>query len=209
MPRHKGVNHLVLATRDLPATIRYWRDLLGLRLVAGLGREGGRLYFFELSARDLVGFFEWPEVEPVEEKDHGYPAKGPFIFDHLAITVEDHAALWRLKDSLDAAGFWVSEVIDHGFIHSIYTFDPNGVPLEFSVVIPGFDPRESPALVDREPSGVALEGPDPQPGHWPQPARPTPPEEWTAYPGEGRELLDAWRDKWSQKAGCSSTRKKP
>ena len=34
MARFTGINHLALATGDMDATIRYWRDLLGLRLVA-------------------------------------------------------------------------------------------------------------------------------------------------------------------------------
>ena len=40
--RYTGVNHLAMATRDMDATIRFWRDLLRMRLVAGLGRPGYR-----------------------------------------------------------------------------------------------------------------------------------------------------------------------
>ena len=35
--RYKGVNHLAMATGDMDRTTRFWRDLLGMRLVAGLG----------------------------------------------------------------------------------------------------------------------------------------------------------------------------
>ncbi len=35
-----GVNHLAMVTQDMDMTIRFWRDLLGMRLVAGLGRPG-------------------------------------------------------------------------------------------------------------------------------------------------------------------------
>jgi catechol 2,3-dioxygenase-like lactoylglutathione lyase family enzyme len=48
---YTGINHLAMATGDMDATIRFWRDLLGLRLVAGLGRPGYRHYFFEISPR--------------------------------------------------------------------------------------------------------------------------------------------------------------
>ena len=34
-PRYTGINHLAMATGDIDATIRFWRDLLGMRLVAG------------------------------------------------------------------------------------------------------------------------------------------------------------------------------
>ncbi|MGB2688020.1 MAG: VOC family protein, partial [Desulfobacterales bacterium] len=35
MAKYTGINHLAMATRDMDTTIRFWRDLLGLRLVAG------------------------------------------------------------------------------------------------------------------------------------------------------------------------------
>jgi hypothetical protein len=43
--------------------------------------------------------------------------------------VETEADLWTLKERLDAGLFWVFESIDHGFIHSIYSFDPTAFPL--------------------------------------------------------------------------------
>jgi catechol 2,3-dioxygenase-like lactoylglutathione lyase family enzyme len=186
MPTYTGINHLAMATRDMDATIRFWRDLLGMRLVVGLGRPGYRHYFFEISAHDMIAFFEWPEVEPVPEKDHGVPVKGPFAFDHVSIEVASEEDLWEIKDNLVAAGFWVSEVVDHGFIHSIYSFDPNQIPIEFSAAVPAVDVRRSPRMKDRRPGPVALEGPDPRPGHWPPVMRPTPREEREVYPGEGK-----------------------
>jgi catechol 2,3-dioxygenase-like lactoylglutathione lyase family enzyme len=42
MVKYTGINHLAMATRDMDTTIRFWRDLLGMRLVAGLGRPGYR-----------------------------------------------------------------------------------------------------------------------------------------------------------------------
>jgi hypothetical protein len=57
------------------------------------------------------------------------PVKGSFIFDHVSFGVETEEDLWELKEKLYAAGFEVSDVIDHGFIHSIYSFDSNGSPL--------------------------------------------------------------------------------
>ena len=35
-----ALNHLAMVTQDMDMTIRFWRDLLGMRLVAGLGRPG-------------------------------------------------------------------------------------------------------------------------------------------------------------------------
>ena len=142
MVKFNGVNHLAMATGDMDKTIRFWRDLLGMRLVAGLGRKGYRHYFFQISEDDLLAFFEWPGVEPATPKDHGRPVKGPFIFDHVSFGVSAEDELWELKDRLEAAGFPASDVIDHGFIHSIYAFDPNGIPIEFSHNVEGLDIRK-------------------------------------------------------------------
>lgn len=184
-PRFTGINHLALATGDMETTIRFWRDLLGMRLVAGLGRPGYRHYFFEISETDMVAFFEWPDAAPLPEKDHGVPVSGPVGFDHVSIAVASDDDLWELKDRLESGGHWVSEVIDHGFIHSIYAFDPNNIPIEFSAPVPAVDLRKHPRMLDRDPSAAALEGPDPQAGRRPAVDRPTPPEDRMVYPGEG------------------------
>ena len=184
-----GITHLAMATRDMDTTIRFWRDLLGMRLVAGLGRPGYRHYFFEISAHDMIAFFEWPGVENAPEKDHGVPVNGPFAFDHVSIGVETEDDLWALKDKLAAAGFWVSEVIDHGFIHSIYAFDPNGIPIEFSRNVEGIDVRRQPQMTDRAPSDVTREGAEPQSGRWPAAAATTPKAERRVYPGAGSEYF--------------------
>jgi catechol 2,3-dioxygenase-like lactoylglutathione lyase family enzyme len=189
MVKFNGVNHLAMATGDMDKTIRFWRDLLGMRLVAGLGGPGYRHYFFQLSDNDLVAFFEWTGVEPVAKKDHGRPVRGPFIFDHVSFGVDTEDDLWELKDRLEAAGFHVSDVIDHGFIHSIYAHDPNGIPIEFSHNVEGTDIRKEPRVKDRAPSEVTLEGAEPRTEVWPEVQKPTPVSARVVYPGAGSELF--------------------
>jgi catechol 2,3-dioxygenase-like lactoylglutathione lyase family enzyme len=185
-----GINHLAMATGDMDATIRFWRDLLGARLVAGLGNGKYRHYFFELSPVDMIAFFEWEGVAPIPLKDHGVPVKGPFAFDHVALGVASGRDLVDLKKKLETAGFWVSEIIDHGFIHSIYSFDPNRIPIEFSAPVKAVDVRQKPRMCDSHPSPAALEGADPQPGHWPDTDPRSPVSDDTVYPGEGRVFTD-------------------
>ncbi len=189
MNRFNGVNHLAMATGDMEKTILFWRDLLGMRLVAGLGKPGYRHYFFEISEADLIAFFEWPGVKPVREKEHGEPVSGPFVFDHVSFGVKAEDDLWELKDTLSAAGFEVSDVIDHGFIHSIYAFDPNGIPIEFSHNVESADVRKHPHMADVVPTAAAREGSEPLAGKWPPVKRPTPPNERIVYPGAGSELF--------------------
>lgn len=187
--RFTGIHHLALVTPDMDRTIRFWRDLLGLPLVVAMGRPGYRQYFFSISEHDTVAFFEWPETEPVPEKDHGVRVKGPIAFDHVSFGVADRNALWELKARLEAAGFWASEVIDHGFILSLYSFDPNGIAIEFSYAVPEVDVRRAPRLVDPAPSAVTREGPEPHPEVWPHPES-IPEDDRRVYPGEGEKLRD-------------------
>ena len=188
--RYNGINHLAFATADMDLTIRFWRDLLGMRLVAGIGRSKYRQYFFELSQNDMIAFFEWPSVEKIPVKDHGVPVSGPFAFDHVSFGVDDDEALWDLKDRLEASDFWVSDLIDHGFIHSIYTFDPNNIPIEFSANVKGIDLRKNPKMTDRHPAEAAMEGSEPQIGFWPEVRKRTPEDERYIFPGEGIVLSD-------------------
>lgn len=194
MIKFNGVNHLAMATGNMDETIRFWRDLLGMRLVAGVGRPGYRHYFFEISENDLIAFFEWTDVGPVAKKEHGRPVEGPFIFDHVSFGVETEDGLWELKDKLAAAGFPVSDVIDHGFIHSIYAHDPNGIPIEFSHNVEGVDIRKEPAMVDSDPSDVSREGSEPLSDKWPQVEKQTPREERVVYAGAGSELYQGKKE---------------
>jgi len=178
-----------MATGDMDRTIRFWRDLLGMRLVAGLGQPGYRHYFFEIAPHDLIAFFEWPGVKPVPEKEHGRPVAGPFIFDHVSFGVETEENVWELKDKLQAAGFEVSDVIDHGFIHSIYAYDPNGIPIEFSHDVEGIDVRKNPQMRDVAPSAITRAGSEPHGDKWPPVTRPTPTKERRVYKGAGSELF--------------------
>ena len=53
-------------------------------------------------------------------------------FDHLSFNLPDEEALLSLRDRLKQAGCEVTDVVDHGFIRSVYFTDPNGIALEAS-----------------------------------------------------------------------------
>ncbi len=189
MINYRGINHIALATGDMDNTIRFWRDLIGMRLIAGLGDHRNRQYFFELSENTLISFFEWPEVEPVPDKDPGRPVRGPFVFDHVCIEMTGKEQLWALKDKLEAAGVWVTEVLDNGFIHSIFSTDPNGIQLEFCYKIDKFDIHEKFRIIDPTASDITKEGSGPFFNKWPAVKKPTPENEQKVYPGELSRLF--------------------
>ncbi len=185
-----AINHVALVTGNLDLTIRFWRDLLGARVLITMGRNSYKTYFFEISPHSMVGFFEWPQVTPGPEKDHGVPVQGPVVFDHVCINVEKADDLWELKAKLEAGGFWASEVVDHGFIWSLYSFDPNNIPLEFSFPISGKDPHRCTVVADKHPTRIALEGESPQTTAWPHPQEPIAESDKVVYPGSDMELFD-------------------
>ncbi len=183
---YNGINHLAFITNDMDKTIRFYRDLLGFPLVAGVGNEEFKHYFFQLTPTDSIAFFSYDQATPMEIKNHGVPSSAPLGFDHVSIGVNTKADLFNLKDRLEAAGLEVSGAVDHGFIWSIYFFDPNNIPLEISWQ--NMEIVKPPVLADAQPGAVALEGSEPQPGHWPEVSNPTPPDQWTAHPGAGFDI---------------------
>ncbi len=191
MIKYTGINHLAMATGDMDTTIRFWRDMLGMRLVTRLGHPGYRHYFFEISPHDMIAFFEWPDIEPMEEKDHGVPVKGSYAFDHISFEVASDEDLWELKDKFEVADIWCSELVDHGFIHSLYAFDPNGIAIEFSAPVTAIDIRQTPVMADTQPCAEALKGPDPQQRLWPEVQHPTPRQDRIIYDGEGDVIREA------------------
>lgn len=184
--RYTGFHHLAFVTADMDATIRFWRDLLGMRLVYTQGRPGYRQYFFQVAGSSLISFFEWPDAERVGYRRHGEAPTGPREFDHISIGVASREALVEIGNALAEADFPVSDVIDHGFILSIYAYDPNHIPIEFSCDVPGIDVCARPVMRDEAPSATALEGPEPVPDRWPRPAPPAA-DEWVTVDGEGKE----------------------
>ena len=188
MTEYRAVNHIAFATHDMDSTIRFWRDLLGMRLIAGISEPDIKQYFFEIAENMMISFFEWPGVEPVPDKDPGRPVKGPFSFDHICIEVSNRDELWDLKDKLEAADVWVTEVMDNGFIHSMFSTDPNNIQLEFCYRIDEVNLSEDPKMIDPEASDITREGPEPQPGKWPASERPTPANKRKIYPGVLKQL---------------------
>jgi catechol 2,3-dioxygenase-like lactoylglutathione lyase family enzyme len=132
-PRWRGINHLALVTDDMDATVRFYQGVLGARLVATIGTPDFRHYFFEIGEQNTIAFFEYTnvDVEPFA-KPAGIPDPRAPQFDHLSFNLADEDALLRLRDRLKEAECEVTDVVDHGFIRSVYFTDPSGIALEAS-----------------------------------------------------------------------------
>jgi catechol 2,3-dioxygenase-like lactoylglutathione lyase family enzyme len=130
-PGWRGINHLALVTPDMDATVRFYVGVLGMRLSATLMAGPMRHYFFEMGDENTVAFFEIPSMETFA-KPAGGPPDRILQLDHISFNVPDEHALEMLRKRLLSAGSEITEVVDHGFIRSVYFTDPNGIALEAS-----------------------------------------------------------------------------
>ncbi|TNF88543.1 MAG: VOC family protein [Gammaproteobacteria bacterium] len=184
----QGINHLAFITDDMVTTIRFYRDLLGMKLSAGIGHDGYRHYFFQLGdGQTHIAFFEYEGATVMKRKFPGNRSREPLGFDHVSFTVESRQSLFALKDRLEAAGIEVEGAVDHGLFWSIYFFDPhNNIPLEATWQFMQLE--QTPAVSEDDPLEIVAEGADAQPGHWPEVSNATPESEMVALSGNGHPM---------------------
>lgn len=136
-----GVSHIALAVRDMDATHRFYTGAMGFTLVkvevnpqrGGFARHA---FYSTGSASDqMIAFWDLSGVPGCEEirtdicRDLGLDP----LTNHIAFQADDLADIERRKQRWLAWGRDVLE-IDHGWIHSIYTEDPDGIAVEFAVM---------------------------------------------------------------------------
>ncbi|MBQ0755967.1 MAG: VOC family protein, partial [Amphritea sp.] len=83
--------------------------------------------FLDAGHGNILAFFELPN-SPRMSRDLNTPE----WVQHIAFEVEDRDALLEAQAELESKGLDVLGVTNHGIIHSIYFFDPNGHRLELT-----------------------------------------------------------------------------
>jgi catechol 2,3-dioxygenase-like lactoylglutathione lyase family enzyme len=128
-----GLNHLALITDDMDMTTRFWHGVLGTPLVATIGNESFRHYFFDVGNGATVAFFAYRghQVDRFA-KPAGIPDERAVQFDHVSLNLPDKEALLALRQRLLEHSCEVTDIVDHGLMQSIYFSDPNGIALEAS-----------------------------------------------------------------------------
>src|ERR1700728_1611158 len=110
LPRWRGVNHLALVTDDMDATVRFYQGVLGPALVAHLGNDSFRHYFFEFGPGCTIAFFEYRGLQlDTFAKPAGVPDPRAVQFDHLSLNLPDERALLVVRDRLKQAGCGVTD----------------------------------------------------------------------------------------------------
>lgn len=146
-----GVNHLALVSSNMDHTVRFYTQVLGLRLVRAQRNDddpNSRHYFFDLGGGNLLAFFDFPGYQ------QGHVGTG--TMHHVAFSVESVEKLEELQQHLRAKDVEVSPIVDHDFIHSIYFRDPDGILLEASAYTRPLTEAEVWADPDPVPAAAAL-----------------------------------------------------
>jgi glyoxylase I family protein len=133
------LHHNAYVTRDQEATRAFYEDLLGFPLVATWSEADElfgalRVYchtFFALGDGSALAFFQFANEDDERQFD---PEVTPTPFRHIAMKVDadGQAGLERRLKDAD----WKPDmtfVLDHGYCRSLYTEDPNGLLVEFTV----------------------------------------------------------------------------
>ena len=134
--RLKNVHHAAYRCRDAEQTRWFYEDVLGLPYTMAVveehlpGTDIARPYmhlFFEMGDGNFIAFFDDPNSASSEQFEH----KDSFDY-HVAIETDsvDDLSLW--KEKLKAARIKCAGPVDHGFVQSIYFYDPNGIALEIT-----------------------------------------------------------------------------
>ncbi len=139
------LHHTAYLTKDQEATRAFYEDILGFPLLATWAEADElfgavRVYchtFFGLADGSALAFFQFADQEDQNLFD---PVLTPSPFRHIAMKVDADGQA-EIERRLKAAD-WKPEgtyVLEHGYCRSLYTADPNGMLLEFTVDVPEVD----------------------------------------------------------------------
>ena len=118
----KKVGHVVLKVRDLQKAEQFYTEVLGFTVVTRLKRPAGVFFTLGEQHHDLAVLAVPPESAPVTDQQVG--------LHHVALQVEDFAALKECYRQLKAHQVTITATIDHTITKSIYFLDPEGNQLE-------------------------------------------------------------------------------
>ena len=140
-----GINHIALAVKDMDATHRFYTEAMGFTLekveIAKMREGKARHAFYSTGSADdqLIAFWDLRGVPGVDDYETDI-SRGlgldPFV-NHLAFQADSLDDLGAKKQHWLDQGLQVYEM-NHHWVYSIYTEDPDGNVVEFAVVTEAF-----------------------------------------------------------------------
>lgn len=138
-----NIHHAAYRCRDAEQTRWFYEEVLDLPYTIALveekisGTDIPRPYmhlFFELGDGNFLAFFDDPSTATAE----WFEQKDSFDF-HIAFEIDNLEDLKKWRQKIKDAKVKCFGPVDHGFIHSIYFYDPNGIALEITAKTPEHD----------------------------------------------------------------------
>jgi len=131
----RRINHVALKVRELSASDRFYREILGMEKVG----ERPRMWFYRAGGqRHDLALFELGAAGKLPSPHHA----GMF---HLGFTVSSEAALAALYQRCQEAGVPFMGAVEHNVMHTFYVQDPDGNTIELGVDPPLEDWTDSAA----------------------------------------------------------------
>lgn len=139
----RNAHHVAYRCRDAEQTRWFYEDVLGFPMVAalaldeipGLNEPTPYLHlFFQMGNGDMVAFFDEPRgAEPAQfERAHSFDR-------HLAFEAGSEEELLAWQARINAKGVSCLGPVDHGFVKSVYMYDPNGLQVEITARTADYD----------------------------------------------------------------------
>jgi catechol 2,3-dioxygenase-like lactoylglutathione lyase family enzyme len=143
VPPILGVHHAAFLCFDAGETREFYEKVCGLKTVAAFTFDGivdtpvkvrYMHIFFEMADGNCVAFFDLPnKLRPNDfKRTSGFK-------HHIAMTVATEEEMLIFKRRWQAHGYAVDGPLDHHFVKSIYTYDPNGIQVEITVKAKNYD----------------------------------------------------------------------
>jgi catechol-2,3-dioxygenase len=135
-PPVQSIHHLAFRCRDAAETRKFYTEVMGLEFAAAVpsendpasGEEHRYLHlFFKMHDGNFVAFFD----DPASAEAEHFQARNPFDA-HFAMGVNTQEELLSFKSHWESLGLETVGPLDHHYCQSIYTYDPNGIPVEIT-----------------------------------------------------------------------------
>ena len=141
-----GFHHVAYACRDIDATHQFYEELMGFQLVhteVVEFEEGGffRHTFYDTGDGSCLAFFDLHGVGEKQDWDSAISTGNglPVWVNHVAFSATEEKQN-EVKERMELAGVKPLMEVDHGWCHSLYYVDPNGIMVEFCRDTPGIEP---------------------------------------------------------------------
>ncbi len=138
-----NVHHAAYRCRDAEQTRWFYEEVLGLPLAAAMvfdhisGTEEERDYmhlFFQMGDGNFIAFFD----EPDRATSESFGRKDSFDV-HIALEAESYEDMIAWQERINQSGKTCLGPIDHGFVKSVYMYDPNGIQVEITSKSPDYE----------------------------------------------------------------------